>query len=128
MSDFIEDGYSETGFIAAVDGVHGALEFEFRPALFKLADRITGLIQGERADWQRFADEAAKALGQDPKLLQSWTLKDSKGNPVQITAANCLRVKNQLFHKLWLIVAGQLPSDPRDGTQKPTTPEADSKN
>lgn len=127
--DFIEDGYTEQGYIAAVDGVHGPLEFEFRPALVKLADRITGMIQGERPNWEGFADAAAKALARDPGLLKSWSLKNGKGDAVPITEANCLRVRNQMFHKLWLIVAGQIPSDPRDGTQKPPVDlEADTKN
>jgi hypothetical protein len=129
MADFIEDGYQESGYIAAVDGVHGPLEFEFRPALVKTADKITGLIQGSNPNWESFADAAAKALARDPGLLKSWSLKDSRGGEVKITEANCLRVRNQLFHKLWMIVAGQMPSDPRDGTQKPPHDlEADTKN
>ncbi|MCI0358641.1 MAG: hypothetical protein L0211_09165 [Planctomycetaceae bacterium] len=129
-ADFIDDGYTEQGFIAAVDGVHGPLEFEFRPALVKTADKITGMIQGERVDWERFADAAAKALARDPGLLKGWSLKDSKGNAVQITEPNLLRVRNQLFHKLWMIVAGQVPSERRsDDTQPPQVNlEADEKN
>lgn len=127
--DFIDDGYTEQGYIAAVDGIHGALEFEFRPALVKLADKITGMLQTDRPNWEGFADSAAKALARDPGLLKSWSLKNGKGDAVAITEANLLRVRNQMFHKLWMIVAGQLPSDPRDGTQKPPADlEADSKN
>ena len=128
--DFIEDGYTERAYIAGVDRVHGPLEFEFRPALVKTADKITGMIQGERPNWDAFADAAAKALARDPGLLKSWSLKDSRGNAVPISEANLLRVRNLLFHKLWMIVALQMPSDRLpDGTQ-PTAanPEADAKN
>lgn len=129
--DFIEDGYSQPGYIAAEpNGLHGPLEFEFRPALGKLADKITGMIQGENPSYEGFWDAVAKALGTDPRLLQSWSLKDSKGNAVQITAANIQRVNQLIVHKLWMIVSGHRPSDPRpDGSQPPkATVEADTKN
>lgn len=130
---FIDDGYTEQGYIAQLDNVHPALEFEYRPALVKLADKITGLIQGERPDYERFIDAAAKAMAREPGLLKSWSLRDAKGNAVQITEANLQRVRNLLFHKLWMIVAGQSPSDRRpDGTVpgdgKPANLEADAKN
>lgn len=125
MSDFLDDGYTEAGYLKAVDGIHGCLEFEYRPALVKTADRITGLIQGERPDWERFADSAAKAMATDPGLLKSWSMKNRKGESVPITVDNLLRVRNQLFHKLWMVIAGQMPSD---GQPSKPNLEADAKN
>lgn len=130
MSDFIDDGYSERFYIAPVDGLHGELEGEFRPALGKLADKITGMIQSDSPNWEAFWDAVSKALAREPKLLLAWSLKDKNGNAVQVTEANIQRTKQLLVHKLWMIVAGQRPSDPRpDGQQIPTvSPEADAKN
>lgn len=126
MSDFIEDGYSEQGYIKPADGIHGELTFEFRPALGKLADKITSMITGERPNWEGFWDAVPKALAVDPGLLKSWSLKDSKGNPVPITAVNIQRTKQLLIHKLWMIVAGQMASETPDAQR--INPEADLKN
>lgn len=130
MSDFIEDGYSEQGYIAAIDGIHGALEFEYRPAIGKLADRVTGMIQGDRVNWEAWWEAVGKALAVDPGLLKSWSLKDAKGNAVPITSANIQRVRQLLIHRLWMIVAGQLPSDRRPDGSRPRDVdlEADAKN
>lgn len=130
MHDYIEDGYTQPGYIAAAEGLHGPLEFEFRPALGKLADKITSLIQGDRPDYEAFWNAVAKALGSEPRLLQSWSLKDSKGQAVPINEAAIQRVRQLMVHKLWMIVSGHRPSDPRpDGSQPAkATPEADVKN
>ena len=123
--DFIEDGYTERGYIKPVDGLHGPLEFEYRPALGALSDRITSLSQGERPDMDRFWQSVAKALARDPGLLKSRSLKNSKGETVPITEANIQRVRQLLVNKLWLIVSGHIPSDNRpDGVNV----EADAKN
>ncbi len=128
MSDYIEDSYSEKGYIAAVDGIHGPLEFEYRPALGKLADRVLALIQGERPDWVKYWDEMSKALARDPKLLLSWSLKDSKDNDVPITEANVQRCKQA--SKVWMVVCGMRPNDARPDGTRPNLPnlEADAKN
>ena len=130
MSDFIDDGYEEEGYIAAVDGVHGPLEFKYRPALGKLADKVLALIQGERPNWDAFWAETTKALARDPHLLKSWSETDRHGQPVPITEANLMRVRDVKFHKLWGVVSGSRPSDTRPDGTKPRQPdlEADSKN
>lgn len=128
--DYIEDGYTETGYITAVDGIHGELRFEYRPAVGRIADRITGMIQGPNADWERWWDESSKALAVKPGLLKAWSIKDRKGNAVPITAANIQNVRQLLIHKLWMIVAGQMASDPEPlgGDASKVDLEADSKN
>lgn len=113
MSDFIDDGYTEEGYIANEEGYHGELEFTFRPALPRLADRVTALLMADK--WEAFWDAAAKALASEPKLLQSWSLKGAGGQDVPITAANIQRLKPRLAHKLWSVVSGNRPSDPREG-------------
>lgn len=110
-SCFIDDGYNEEGYIAAEEGIHGPLEFTFRPAVPKLADRITALLVSEK--WEAFWDAAVKALSRDPKLLQSWNVTDAAGREMPITEANVLRLKPRLAHKLWAIVSGGRASDKR---------------
>lgn len=129
MSDFIDDGYSEDGYIAAVAGVHGPLTFKYRPAMGQLVDKATALAG--RDEWDKFWDLIPKALARDPKLLLEWDETDSKGQLVQITEANLKRIRDMKFHKIWSIIAGLRISDPLpDGTKvgRAVDLENDSKN
>lgn len=124
--DLIDDGYTENGYIAAEEGKHGELFFEYRPSVPKLADKIGSMIP----DWDRFWPEVAKSLARDPHLLLNWSLVDSKGQPAALSELNILKLKPLLAHKLWGVVSGNRASDPRpDGvqTKKPDF-ETDGKN
>lgn len=129
MESYIGDGYQEAFYIAAEDGIHGPLEGEYRPAIGKLADKITSLMFNQ--EWDAFWDQCPKALARDPKLLKSWSLLDRKGNPVPITE-DVLKngIRQQLVHKVWLIVSGHRASDPKPGCDPIDKPnlEADLKN
>lgn len=129
MSDFIDDGFSEDGYIAAAEGFHGPLKFKYRPAMAQLVDKATAM--SGRDEWDKFWDVVPKALARDPKLLIEWDELDSKGQPVQITETNIKRIREVKIHKLWNIVAGLRASDPLpDGTKVGRTVdlENDSKN
>lgn len=119
MSDFIDDGYTERGRIDAEDGIHGQLDFEYRPMIPTVQGRLL-----EKKDAEGFVDACAKVLVRDGHL-KSWSLKDSKGEPVPLTESNVKRVKPRLFDKLWTVIAGLRPSD---GEAKPIDLEADTKN
>lgn len=123
MSDwtnsFIEDGYNESGYISAEEGIHGALEFEYRPMIPSVQGRIL-----EKKETEAFVDAVCKALIRESHL-KSWSLKDSKGTAVPLTEANLKRIKPRLFDKLWTTIAGLRPSD-RD--PKAIDLEADAKN
>lgn len=116
----VEDGYTEDGFIAAEEGIHGPLEFTYRPLLTARRDNIA------RLEGDAFPNAAAKELA---KQLKKWSAAVG-GKPLPLTEANIRSAKPRLFDKLWLIVAGYRASDPRPDAEPPAAVdlEADAKN
>ena len=111
MSDYIDDGYTEHGHIAAEERIHGLLDFEYRPALPAVRDRVTAHLLRDPPNYDAYREAVGRALGRDPKLLQSWSLVNATGQPVEISEANLKRVKPMLLDKLWAIVSGSRASD-----------------
>ena len=113
MTDFIDDGYTQEGYIASVEGVHGSLSFTYRPLIVEQRDAIDdvtirqGGAKGSRA--------CAAALAQQ---VSKWDLCKGNAEPVQIESANLTKVRPALFDKLYAIVAGRRPSDPRPTSTK----------
>ena len=108
MTDFIDDGYTEDGYLAAEKGFHGELSFRFRPMLPEQRDGIDqvtikeGSVKGCKAIATAIANK-----------VSSWSLKNAKGEDVPITPANAGRLRPRLFDKLWAVIAGRMPSDPK---------------
>lgn len=134
MSDYIDDGYEEQGYIAADEGVHGPLEFTYRPILPGQRDRVNQFIRRDPANYEAFHEAARKALAgtkDAPARLLTWSLTDRGGQPVAITEVHVGRIKPRLFDKLWLILIGELASDRKpgaDGERTKVDLEADAKN
>ena len=134
MSDFIDDGYTSDGYIAADEGVHGPLEFTYRPILPGQRDKVNQYLRRDPANYEAFHEAARKALAgtkDTPARLVSWSLKDRSDQPVPITEANVGRIRPRLFDKLWLVVIGELASDKRPGADGEPTKvdlEGDGKN
>lgn len=121
MESFVtEDGYTESGYIAAEEGIHGPLEFTFRPLLTPRRD-ATARLEGDV-----FANGAAKELA---KQIKSWSASVG-GKALPLTEVNIRAAKPRLFDKLWLIVAGYRGSDPRPDAETPAAVdlEGDAKN
>lgn len=117
---YIDDGYSEQGFIAADEGIHGPLEFEFRPVLPAQRDRVEQYLNLNPPNPDAFHEAVGKALaggGKEPARLLKWNLTDRGGQVVAITAANMAKLKPHLFNRLWLVVSGRLASDKRPGAE-----------
>jgi hypothetical protein len=108
VQDYIDDGYEEDGYLAEEKGLHRELSFRFRPLLPEQRDGIDqvtireGAVKGCRA--------IAAALA---KQIKGWSLKDGKGGDVAINPGNVARIRPRLFDKLWAVVSGRLPSDPK---------------
>lgn len=100
-SDFLRDGYTEPGFIAAVAGLHGTLAFEYRPTL---PEQQSDLIS--TADSLKAAAYDRKCADFIAKHLVSWDLKDDKGQAVPVSAVNVLRLRPKLYNRLYHIVLG----------------------
>ncbi len=105
-SDFIDDGYTEPGNIDADPGIHGPLKFEYRPMVPAVQGRLL-----EKKGSDEFNAMTCRLLGGKDALLKSWTLVNSKKEPVVISEANLARVRPGLFDKLWQIIAGIRASD-----------------
>lgn len=119
FSAFIDDGYTETGFIPEVERMHPAITFDYRPMTAQ--------------EWMQFLHEADalklnEVQANQSKLTAShvtrWNLRDRAGNIVPINTSTMQKLKPQLSSKLFKIVSGQEASD-----ANPSDPEAsDAKN
>ena len=108
-SDYINDGYTEEGFIAAVNTplrLHGELRFTYRP--FTVEDR-SQLTYGLRnvaphLHNRKYAIEAAKKL-------VAWSLRDASDKPVEIKPETVYLIHPALFDRLIDILLGYKGSD-----------------
>lgn len=125
MHNFIEDGYTEAGYIAEEPGIHNDLTFSFRPIMVAKRDALNALYLTDRHE-----EAISKVSEEMSRSIQSWSLVDTKGQPVVRSAANMRRIKPRLFDKLWQVLCGMKASDPRpeDPEKQPTELEADAKN
>ncbi|TWT30718.1 hypothetical protein [Blastopirellula retiformator] len=100
---FIDDGYDQEGFIAQVAGVHGPIEFTYRPMI--QADRQShyDLVIKKKLP----ADRAmAKTVS---KHLQSWSLERDP------TPENLAKLRSPILEKLHAIISGEAPSEAGEG-------------
>lgn len=105
--DYIPEGYTEEGYIREVPGLHGSVRFTFRPMLVVERAALFGqrmLSLSDELQDRRCADVLCG-------LLVSWSLTDTEGRPLAVTAENILRLKPALFQRMLAIVAGVEPSD-----------------
>ncbi len=101
MQNFINDGYTETGFVAAVDGMHGELRFTYRPMLPEEVDAVQAVLDQDNV---ARAHEAIR--GVLVKQVKGWSDK------LPITADSLKTIRPLLWNRLYMIVAGRSPSDP----------------
>lgn len=128
MNSFIDDGYTEEGFIAAVPGFHGSLAFTYRPLLAETRDKLQ---RAQMTDVEKGHKIAREELS---RAIKSWDLSDRNGTKVQIAPANIARLRPMLQDKLYGIVTGQMASDlkpdvtPAADEEKPHSVEESLKN
>jgi hypothetical protein len=109
--DFIpDDGYTEEGYIKAEPFIHGELRFRFRPRLVEEKSQILDQADaaGRNGESDKFDQRVAKMLS---LAVAEWSLKDSKGGTVAISARTILQLKPRLNYKLYQIVMGMIPTD-----------------
>ena len=53
------------------------------------------------------------------KRITSWGLKDDKGSDVPCTADACARLVGGLFNRVYLIIRGEMLSDPKPPAETP---------
>ncbi|PQO45866.1 hypothetical protein [Blastopirellula marina] len=96
---FIDDGYCEQGHIAALAGVHGPLDFVYRPMIH--ADKEAYYEQAKRPG-VRPTVAIAHFVAQH---LHQWSLSRP------IVAAEVERLRPRLLERLFYIVMGEIASD-----------------
>lgn len=101
-----DDGYTESGFIKAIPGLHGELRFDFRP--FLVEERSKLLRELENLAQEKQDAIVAKTF---VERLKNWDLKDRDGNAVRVSLGAARRLKPQLFYRLWAILLGTEASD-----------------
>jgi hypothetical protein len=105
-SNYIDDGCTLPGFIAAVPLLYEDLRFTFRPALVGERSQLADVAAEQKPE--AYDRRAAALLAQK---LVAWDVVDRHGNEVDITAASILRLQPELFLKLHRIVLGRIASD-----------------
>ena len=101
-----DDGYTEAGYIKANEQLYPELRFTFRPVLTELRSQHIASIEKVAAD--AYDRKTAAIVAEH---LTEWSVLDAKDQPVPITAKNILRLKPQLFVRLYGIVMGLDGSD-----------------
>ena len=107
MQNFISDGYTEPGYIAAVDGMHGELRFTYRPMLPEEVDQIQAVL-----DQENVARSHEAIRGVLVRQVKTWS------DALPVTADSLRTIRPALWNRLYLIVSGRQPSDP-DPTATP---------
>lgn len=107
-SDFIDDGYTEDFYIAAVPGLHGALAGQRRPLLAREVSQAIHQCQQHEDNPEQVDVLCARTIADK---LVAWDLRDRQGRDVSISEANVLRMRSSLMNKLWGIVLGTRASD-----------------
>lgn len=106
MPSIIEDGYTADGYIAEIPGLHGSMDFKYRPMLPETRDRC----QRAMVDVAKGHKESREQI---KRHLVEWDVKRGDGTDAPITVEMVGRLQPLLQDKLYSIVAGNMPSDPR---------------
>jgi hypothetical protein len=99
--NYIDDGYSELGYVKANPGIHEEFRFKFRPML--VADYSALREQNDKMSAAAYDRLVASAM---VKQLVSWEMMD---RPIAVTSV--LRLRALLFTRVYLIITGMEASD-----------------
>ncbi len=105
-ASYFHDGYTQSGFIAAVPRMHGALRFTYRPALVEERSQLSEVARQLKP---HLYDRHAAAF--TAQKIVSWSLVDAHEAAVPVSGESLLRLQPDLFIKLHKIVSGWIPSD-----------------
>lgn len=104
--NFIDDRYTQPGYIEQADRLHDAMRFEYRPML--VADRQAFFARAEQVS----AKEDSEAASQDlAKLIVKWDVVATDGKPVPVAVDAVRRLQPWLWVKLQNIIVGAAPTD-----------------
>ncbi len=108
MVDLIRDGYTQEGYIAAAERLHGELSFSFRPMLVDQRDALLELLE------KKPARERSRYIAlQLVKQVQEWDAQEPGGACVPLDVSHLKMLPPNLFN----IVAGYVASDAKPGQE-----------
>lgn len=103
--DFLDEGYTASVDIPAVEGLHGALSLEYKPCVSSQIAKALDASQKSEEDWTK------ATIGICASQIAAWTLKDRHGNAVPISPASLGRVSRPLLLKIAAaVVFGEKPN------------------
>lgn len=100
------DGYTESGTVAAMPGIYPAVRLTWRPMLIE--ELVAYHKAADRASPLQLRQVVGKLLADH---IVSWDLKGGKGETVLVSTANMLRLKDPLFNRLFGVVSTQEAPD-----------------
>lgn len=101
MENFINDGYTEAGYIAAVERMHGEMRFTYRPMLPEEVDEAQAVL-----DQNNVARSHGLIRGILVKRIIDWS------SDLPVTVESLRTIRPVLWNRIYMIVAGRSPSDP----------------
>lgn len=104
----IRDGFTQSGYIKEEEGVHGELEFMFRPMI----PEESHVSQSKTERLLRIHDKEHKAIQHMAKDLATRVTEWSDDDP--ITVDTLRRTRPALLWKLYRVVTGEDASDIKD--------------
>jgi hypothetical protein len=107
MQAIISDGYTESGYIAAVPRLHPAVRFKYRPLTHEQKTIVIDQIQKKSP-----AQKSRVIAEQVVKNVSDWDVAGADGKPIEITLANVQRLRPALLDGLYNVVSGWAASDP----------------
>ena len=106
LTAYIDDGYTREGRIEAAHGRWPEINFAYRPA--DASQVVEQIMRGKHLDDLKWHQHIAERLAGN---LVSWDVKNAKGESVEITAANLMRLVHPVLMKIYGIVSGAESSD-----------------
>lgn len=97
-----DDGYTESGYIAAIPNLHAAVRFKFRPMLAE--QRAAWIVEREKL--KPGAQQTRKGAELLAARTLEWDLKKENGEPIPPTLPNVLRLNPLLLARLVNIYCG----------------------
>lgn len=126
MKNFIplEDGYTETGYIAERKGVYESCRFKYRRMLHSERARITA-TNGNTNDFVKAMYRGLESHVKEWDVMK-WSADDADGSNAEtlpIKAANIARLSPTFIEIMFNIVAGYAPSDDDPNAVPQTVPD-----
>lgn len=101
LSPFIGDGYDLEATIPANPGRWSEVRIRYRPLSIDEVEQIYALVRfSPQEPVSRFFAATYAGTKDKPGNLRSWTLKDSEGKPVPITADNLGKLRKDFYELL----------------------------